>query len=101
MNVVDLVDTNIVGGAHGGKEGAGVRHPPTTHTKMMWLLFLLASSTNAFSTIVSGSPSLLARAVDVRAALRQPTVYRLDGSPTSLALSDDGISLICLTRSFG
>ena len=62
------------------------------------------------AAVVSGSPSALARAVDVRGVLSSSStarVYRLDGSPTHasdlLAPADGGggTSLLVLTRSFG
>ncbi|KAL9189424.1 hypothetical protein ACHAXT_009099 [Thalassiosira profunda] len=52
---------------------------------------------------VSGAPSAEARNIDPKEALSQSTVYRLDGSPISVSdlMSDEGVSLIVLTRSFG
>ena len=52
---------------------------------------------------VSGAPSAEARKIAPKEALSQSTVFRLDGSPVPVSdlMSDEGVSLIVLTRSFG
>lgn len=57
------------------------------------------------ASIISGTPSKEARAINPKEALAKSTVYRLDGTSVSvsdlMASGDDGVSLIVLTRSFG
>lgn len=53
-------------------------------------------------TTISGSPSDQARLINPKEALSKSNVYRLDGSPVSVAnLLTDGVNLVVLTRSFG
>jgi hypothetical protein len=56
------------------------------------------------SAKISGAPSQKARAINPREAILQSSVLRLDGSRVAMSEllpNRDGVSLVCLTRSFG
>ena len=69
------------------------------------------SSSRSNMAVISGSPSIEARDINIKEALSKSTVYRIDdGSPISVSNffassneddGGDGVSLIVLTRSFG
>jgi hypothetical protein len=56
------------------------------------------------SAKISGAPSEQARAINPREAILQSSVLRLDGSRVAMSEllpNSNGVSLVCLTRSFG
>lgn len=90
--------------------GAGafnVASPSLAYSRPNRVSSILAATTDSdcgcAAPIYSGEPSNMAKSMDIRKALTEPTIYNLNGDPVQLknVIPTKGTSIVVVLRSLG